>query len=264
MEALKDAAIQTVDTPFGPVSLRTTALGEIQVSFIARHGLEKGIPPHKVNYRAYISALKGLGVCSILATAATGTLNLEIRPGELALLTQFLDFTKSRPTTFFDEPVDQPVHLDMTEPYCPRLRHNLSQAAAELGLALHPAATYACTEGPRFETPAEIAAYRCLGADLVGMTNFPEVALAREAEICYAAVAVVTNYAAGISPKPLSSAEVHQVMDRLGPSLEKLFVQAIQKEKGDDCPCRHSLDAYPGERAAFGPCALPRLKRTED
>ncbi len=249
MEALRDAALQPVITPFGPALVRRAIIGDTRLSFIARHGIEGAVPPHRVNYRAHIAALKALRVTSILATAATGTLNPEMKPGELVLLTQFIDLTKSRPITFFDEPKTQPVHVDMSEPYCPRLRKNLGMAAEALGIKLYPRATYICTDGPRFETPAEITAFRAWGADLVGMTNCPEGSLAREAEICYAAVAVVTNYAAGISPKPLSSAEVHEVMDKVRPTLEALFLRAIEKEDRADCPCRHSLDGFPEERA---------------
>ena len=135
------------------------------------------IPPHLINYRANILGLKRLGVTAILATTAVGSMNPEYKPGDFVLPDQFIDFTKSRHTSFFDGGTNGVVHVDMTEPYCPTLRRNVIQAAAELGdCRLHDKGTYVCTEGPRFETPAEIRMFQKLGGDIVGMTNVPKSA----------------------------------------------------------------------------------------
>lgn len=188
------------------------------------------IPPHRVNYRANIAALKQLGATAIFASTAVGSLRPEWRPGTLVCLDQFLDWTTNRAKTFFD---DRAVHIDMTEPYCARLRSLLLLTANDLNLSLEDGGTYACTDGPRFETPAEIRAYARLGADLVGMTGVPEAVLAREANISYAGVSVVTNLAAGISPQPLTQAEVMDAMRVALPQVAELFLAAAQSYEDD-------------------------------
>jgi len=143
------------------------------------------------------------------------------------LVDQFLDFTKQRQSTFFTGGEKGVVHIDMTEPYCPHLRQLLSRAAANRELELVQQGVYVCTEGPRFETPAEIRMYRQLGGDVVGMTSVPEVVLAREAEICYATIAMVTNYAAGISPTPLTHSEVLETMASNTGKLQNLLLEVL-------------------------------------
>ncbi len=216
-----------VVTPYGRAHVLTGRVGGMEVGFLARHGSDHSIPPHRVNYRANVWALHHLGVRWVLATAATGSLNPEFKPGDLVLLDQFMDFTRGRPATFFDGGEAGVVHTDFTEPYCPALRAIVAEAARAEGIPLHPRATYVCTDGPRFETPSEIRAFRTLGGDLVGMTNVPEVVLAREAGLCYATVAIVTNWAAGISPSPLSHEEVLEVMAGRGAALRRLFDAAL-------------------------------------
>ncbi|MEM3401941.1 MAG: S-methyl-5'-thioadenosine phosphorylase [Candidatus Hadarchaeales archaeon] len=220
---LKDKKNVTVKTPYGTSPEITVGrLGEKMVAFIPRHGKEHTIPPHRINYRANIWAIYRLGVERILATTASGTINRSFRPGELALLTQFIDFTKSRAQTFYEGGREGVVHIDLTEPYCPELREILSKTAKKMGLKLHEKSTYACMEGPRFETPAEIRALKVLGADLVGMTNVPECVLARELGMCYAAVAIITNYAAGISKEILSHAAVLDEMKKAAGEVQRL------------------------------------------
>jgi len=154
------------------------------------------------------------------------------------LLSQFLDFTRGRTATFFDGLQEQVVHVDMTEPYCPHLRAELQAAAKAVPEQLLPKGTYVCAEGPRFETAAEIRMFRKLGGDVVGMTNVPEVTLAREAGICYAAVAVVTNWAAGISKEPLKHEEVSDFMSQQTPRLRGLFEEVIRTHQEIACSCR--------------------------
>lgn len=231
---------ETVSTPYGDVDLKIGSHRGKLVAFMNRHGEGHSIPPHLVNYRANIEALKRLGVKNILATAAVGSLNPFMQPGHLVFTDQFLDFTKCRQHTFFDGGVAGVVHTDMTNPYCSGLREILSRAAQSLGLVSHPAGVYVCCEGPRFETAAEIKMYRLLGGDLVGMTGVPEAPLAREAEICYATIAIVTNYAAGISPTRLTHMEVLDMMSQNGENLRKLLMQSIawiDEDRACECHC---------------------------
>ncbi|RNC63131.1 MAG: S-methyl-5'-thioinosine phosphorylase [Candidatus Dichloromethanomonas elyunquensis] len=213
----------TVDTPYGAVSLQTGEISGVEMVFLRRHGSGHTVPPHRINYRGNIWALKKLGVRKILATGAVGSIYPDYRIGDIVLVDQFLDFTKNRPQTFFDGGERGVLHVDVSEPYCPDLRKTILFGAQSIGVEVKTAGVYVCTEGPRFETPAEIKMYSILGGHLVGMTGVPEVVLARELGICYAAVALVTNEAAGISKQPLTHAEVTATMNMLGITAAKLI-----------------------------------------
>lgn len=232
------AARETVSTQYGEVEVARVSLADKEVAFVARHGAGHHIPPHRVNYRAIIAALRGLGVKNILATAAVGGIAENMGPGALVLLTQFLDFTHGRESTFFDGEDGEVKHVDLTEPYCPRLREELRTAAEAAGEAVVVGGTYACMQGPRFETPAEIRMLRTLGADVVGMTNVPEAPLAREAGICYAAVAVVTNWAAGVTNIPVVHEDVAEFMSQQIERVRRLFTHVIAHHQDGDCACR--------------------------
>ncbi|MCL6453795.1 MAG: S-methyl-5'-thioadenosine phosphorylase [Alicyclobacillus sp.] len=237
---LEGAEETLVDTPYGTAKATIGTYGGKRVAFMPRHGASHQIPPHLVNYRANIWALKQLGVRQVLATAAVGSLQRVYEPGSLVLIDSFLDFTKSRPTTFFEQ--GNVVHVDMTDPYCGRLRSAVRQSAAELGVALFDGGTYVCAEGPRFETPAEIRFYQSLGAAVVGMTTVPEVVLAKEAELCYATVCMVTNYGAGISKEPLTHEEVVSTMADNVHRIRSLFFHTIAHADGErDCRCPHAV-----------------------
>lgn len=226
-QILNDIRQEHVTTPYGEVDVMVGTYRDKEVAFLARHGTDHSVPPHLVNYRANITALKKLGVRNIIATAAVGSLNKAMKPGDMVFVDQFLDFTKSRAQTFFEGGPDGVVHIDMTEPYCPELRELLFNAAYDLRMRAHLGGTYACTEGPRFETPAEINMIRQLGGDLVGMTGVPEVVLAREAEICYATVTMVTNYAAGLQANRLTHEEVVEMMRTNTENLRRLIMHTI-------------------------------------
>ena len=213
---------EVIDTPFGKVPYEVGSFGEKEIIFMARHGVKHTIPPHKINYRANIYALKMLDVSFIVSTTAVGSLNPNYRPGELVLIDQFIDLTKSREGTFFDGEFRGVAHIDMSHPYCEELRQAILHAAKKENLVIHPNGTYICTEGPRFETPAEIKAFRMWGADVVGMTNVPECPLAREAEIGYATISMVTNFASGISPTGLTHKEVVECMNHNIGSFRKI------------------------------------------
>jgi 5'-methylthioadenosine phosphorylase len=233
-----------VDTEYGQAVVYAGQWEDRQVIFLARHGKGHRLPPHRINYRANIMALKRLGVTEIIATAAVGSLLERYQPGDLVLLDQFIDFTKNRPGTFFDGGEKGVVHIDLTEPYCSRIRNIIAfQDWQGPDCQLHLKGTYVCTEGPRFETPAEINMFKYFGAHVVGMTNVPEVVLAREAELCYATVAVVTNYAAGIASKALSHQEVVDTMTKAQASLLALIKTFIVRPitTTAECDCSNAL-----------------------
>ncbi len=241
-EILDGVSEENVTTDYGNVRVMVGEYKGVSVAFLPRHGAGHAVPPHKVNYRGNIIALKKLGVERVVATGAVGSLNLEMVPGEIVLVDQFIDFTKNRVQTFYDTPGNGVVHIDMTEPYCSDLRRVVAAAAEAVDVPVKGKGTYVCTEGPRFETPAEIKMYSSLGGDLVGMTSVPEVVLAREAEICYCTVAMVTNFGAGISPNPLTHAEVLEAMEKNNANLKKLIMKTIETMPGArGCRCRHSL-----------------------
>lgn len=241
-ELLADVRSETVATPFGEVALIRGGYQGREVAFLPRHGSRHSVPPHRINYRANVWALAQIGVRRVLATTAVGSMHPDMAPGAFVFIDQFIDFTRARTQTFFDGGEAGVVHADFTEPYCPELRQALVAAAAAQGIAYHGAGTYVCTEGPRFETPAEVRALRRLGGDLVGMTNVPEVVLAREAGLCYATVSMVTNWAAGIAAAPLAHDEVLQVMKENGERLRTLLMAVLASlpgERGCRCPTAH-------------------------
>jgi len=169
-------------TQYGEALARQGEASGREVFFVARHGADHSIPPHRVNYRANIAALKTLGCTAILATNAVGSLRTDLPPGTFVAADQFLDFTKSRPLTFYDGDDEHGVkHVDVTEPYCANVRRWLIEGASDAGERCVARGTYLCAEGPRFETAAEIRLFAQWGADMVGMTGVPEVVLAREA-----------------------------------------------------------------------------------
>jgi 5'-methylthioadenosine phosphorylase len=237
---LEDAQEVVVNTPYGETKLVEGRLKECteSVVFMNRHGAGHSVPPHRVNYRANLWALKAQGVGRVAATAAVGSLNQAMPPGSMVLVDQFLDFTKSRPQTFFDGDDGRVVHVDVSQPYCAASRRRVRQAGARAGVHLIMGGVYVTTEGPRFETPAEIRAYRILGGDLVGMTGVPEVVLARELGLCYVTIAMVTNFAAGMSETVLTHQEVLDVMGANVHHLREVLLEAIQELGGDyACGC---------------------------
>jgi len=187
------------------------------------------------------------GVKQIIATGAVGSLNPDMKPGDYVLVDQFIDFTKSRPQTFFNGDQQGVVHIDVTEPYCPRIKSIIFECAQQNGLTVHKKGTYVATEGPRFETPAEIKMFAKWGGDLVGMTSVPEVVLARELGICYATIGMVTNYAAGMTGQALTQEEVLDILDKNSRSAKQLVVKSIErldlspKASADVCHCAQGV-----------------------
>lgn len=238
---LGDVSEVEQDTPYGKIKAVEGKYHHKTVLFMNRHGEGHSIPPHMINYRANIWGLKELGVDQILATAAVGSLNKDMAPGNFVFPDQYLEFTKCRQSTFFDGGELGVVHTDMTEPYCPNIQKAFMTAAKKISHTAHHGGTYVCAEGPRFETPAEIKMYSLFGGDLVGMTAYPEVALARELGICYGAVAMVTNYAAGISDMHLSHEEVLNMMGHMSMKIKELLLTTIDLLSEDAvCACRET------------------------
>lgn len=236
--AFDSRTVMEVDTPYGSVTMETGRLGNSDIAFLKRHGEKHNVPPHLINYRGNIWALKQMGVSKILATGAVGSISTDFRIGDIVLVDQFLDFTKNRPQTFFEGGELGVLHIDVTEPYCPALRKRINIGAEKLGLRIKNGGVYVCTEGPRFETPAEIRMYEIMGGHLVGMTGVPEVVLARELGMCYATIALVTNEAAGISNEPLTHAEVIATMNMLGETVARLVENiSYSLEMEQSCYC---------------------------
>ncbi|MBN1486363.1 MAG: S-methyl-5'-thioadenosine phosphorylase, partial [Anaerolineae bacterium] len=184
----------SLETPFGPPSDSILA-GEIQgtpIAFLPRHGRGHIYTPTEVPYRANIYALKSLGVQNIISVSACGSLRENLHPGDIVIPDQLFDFTKDRPRSFFGR--DLVAHISTAEPYCPQLSALLADAVEEAGGVIHRGGTYIAIEGPRFSTKAESYAFRAWGMDIIGMTSAPEAFLAREAGMCYATMAHVTDY----------------------------------------------------------------------
>lgn len=228
---------EAIPTPYGTAGIFRLDFHGQEVIFLARHGIGHSVPPHRVNYRANIWALHALGVRQVLATQAVGSLNTHMAPGHFVLVSQFLDFTKGRPSTFFDGHDGRVVHVDVSEPYCTAMTQHLLLAGEFLDEQLHSEAVYVCTEGPRFETAAEIRALRMLGADVVGMTNVPEVVLAREAGLCYAAICIVCNWGAGMTEFPLTHEEVLGIMNERTPALRRVIAHLAGMPAVEGCSC---------------------------
>ena len=194
IEGLSETERIDVRSPFGTPSdsLLLGRLAGIEMAFLPRHGRGHRLPPDAVDYRANIDALKRAGVTDIVSLSAVGSLREDIAPGEFVIVDQFVDRTVARERSFFG--AGCAAHVSMAEPVCPRLGDRLQAAGEDLGLAIHRGGTYLAMEGPQFSTVAESELYRQWGCAVIGMTNMPEARLAREAEICYATVAMVTDY----------------------------------------------------------------------
>ena len=230
-----------IGTPNGPVPLITVGLvGKEEVAFLPRHGPKHDLPPHKVNYRANMRALKQLGIERIIATNAVGSINTSYNPGDLAIPEDIIDMTKSRTSTFFEgSPV---THIDVSQPYCPELRKILIDCTKGSRLKAWGNSVMVATEGPRYETPAEIRMLRTLGGDIVGMTGAPETFLARELEICYSTVCFISNRAAGQQDK-LSHIEVVEMGKRVMPEVTAIIRKSIGIiPMKRSCPCAKAID----------------------
>jgi 5'-methylthioadenosine phosphorylase len=236
---MKNAEKLAVATPYGNSRIMVGSYGDKKVAFISRHGEKHSIPPHKVNSRANIYALHKLGVERIIGIAAVGSLNEGMKPGDIVIPDQFIDFTKIRSTTFYDGP--KTIHISMADPFCPETRNVACKIIRKLGIRFHEKGTYVCVEGPRFSTKAESALWRMMKADMIGMTLVPEVTLAREMEMCYVTIAIVTDYDCW-KTSAVSAEEVTERMKRSTDDVKKILETLIpEMPKVRECPCKNAL-----------------------
>lgn len=227
-----------IDTAYGQALVNIGKQDDFELAFLARHGLEHTTPPHRVNYRANLKALQSLGVKRILATNAVGSISREIPPMGLALLTDFLDFTSGRAFSFYDGGDTGLAHTNMVVPYCPVLRKTVLALAPQFDLEVRPEAVYVATNGPRFESPAEIRMYARMGGEVVGMTGIPEVVLARELGMHYAAIAYSINWAAGLEAE---MSFVSDQMTEIKQLLALLLVNTLKEHRLFDCGCEKAV-----------------------
>jgi len=235
----------TMHTPYGAPSDSIT-IGEYKgknIAFIPRHGKGHKIPPHMVNYKANIFALKELGVKKIIGISAVGSLNLALKPGELIVPDQFIDMTKKRDYTFYNGP--KVAHISMADPFCKYMNNIIINEAKELGIKIHNGGTYLCIEGPRFSTRAESKVFaNVFKADIIGMTLVPEINLACESEMCYSMIGMITDYDV-FAEIPVSANEVKENMAKNIENTKKLLLNVLEKvdpENDKECSCCHSLD----------------------
>lgn len=235
--SLKEVAIAT---PYGEIVFDTVTKNGKEIVFLPRHGKNHSTPPHKINYLGNMWALKEYGVEKIYATGAVGSCNPKFSPGDVVVLNDFLDFTKVRPITFFDGK-DGVAHVSMKDPYCKDLRELLFKYDGDV--EMKGQGIYVCTEGPRFETAAEISYYKMIGGDVVGMTNVPEVVLAKELGMCYSCVGIITNWCTGLVEDEASGEEILGKVAMRRDQLTKLFIDIFLKEDflRVGCECRDAL-----------------------
>jgi 5'-methylthioadenosine phosphorylase len=230
-----------VATPWGAPSapIEEGSLEGVRVLFLSRHGPGHTIPAHRVNYRANIDALAQLGARAILTVNSVGSLREQLSPGTLVLPEQFVDWTRQRPTTFFDG--GRTYHVGMADPFCPVLERVVAEASQTLRLDLHRGGTYVCIEGPRFSTRAESRLFRTF-ADIIGMTLVPECTLARERQICYRPICMVTDYDVW-ADHPVEAHEVSRVLRENVRRVRDLLRAAVPRVPAHrDCPCPRALE----------------------
>lgn len=237
-DILQDPRMVRVSTPYGKPSSALTCgvISGVEVAILARHGKDHSILPSGVNFRANIWALKEHGCTHILATTAVGSLREEIAPGHLVFPDQFIDFTRKRETTFFDE--EEVVHTPMAEPFCPHLRALLADSASQLGIPHHTTKTVVTIEGPRFSTRAESHMFRSWNADVINMSTVPEVNLAREKKIHYATVAMSTDYDCWrVGEESVTWEMILETMQKNAQSVVQLFLRIIPLIETDNDVC---------------------------
>lgn len=225
------SAVHHPETPYGEVSgpIKEGVYDGNRFFFLARHGSDHSLAPHKINYRANIAALASLGVTHIIAVNAVGGLAPSMGPHTLVVPDQVIDYTVARESSFFDGVVGPLGHIDFTDPYDPIVRDVILQAADSCSLACEDGGVYGCTQGPRLETAAEVRRLIKDGCDLVGMTGMPEACLAREAQIQYASICAVVNWGAGLSDSPISMEEIGEVVALGMNNVRAILVAALQR-----------------------------------
>jgi 5'-methylthioadenosine phosphorylase len=238
-----------VDTPYGPTSAPITIgdVGGRRVAFLPRHGLHHEFPPHRIPYRANVWAMKELGVGRVLGPNACGSLQPDVKPGDFVICDQMVDRTRDRPNTFYDGPVT--THISFADPYCSVMRGATIAAGREQGIPLHERGTVVVIEGPRFSTRAESSWFASAGWEVINMTQYPECVLARELELCYANISLITDYDVGVEGvPPVTNDEVVRVFTQNNERLRGLLFAVIPTLPAErDCVCATALDG-----ASFG------------
>ncbi|MBV8149707.1 MAG: S-methyl-5'-thioadenosine phosphorylase [Candidatus Eremiobacteraeota bacterium] len=234
-----------IETPYGAPSGKAR-VGEIagrRVAFLPRHGKDHQLPPHVINYRANVYAMKALGVKWILAPSVAGSLAKAMKPGSMVVCDQVVDRTSGRKDTFYDGPTT--THVSFADPYCPTLRPLAIQALRSLGVDTHGRGTVVVIAGPRFSTRAESKWYQEQGWEVINMTQYPECYLARELEMCYANISLITDYDVGLEGvAPVSVLEVVEVFKRNNDRIKEAIAKIVPMIPLDaDCSCRHALEA---------------------
>jgi 5'-methylthioadenosine phosphorylase len=240
---LEDSETVAVDTPYGEPSApaHIGEVGGVRVAFIPRHGLKHELPPHRINYRANVWAMKELGVSRVVGPNAVGSLQSDVKPGEFVICDQLVDRTRGRADTFYDGPVT--THISFADPYCPTMREVAAEKGRELDIPLHERGTVVVIQGPRFSTRSESAWFAAQGWEVINMTQYPEAPLARELELCYANISLVTDYDVGAGDHPLvTNDEVVRVFNENNERVRNLLfsmIPALPAER--DCPCATAL-----------------------
>lgn len=249
---LDNAEERAIDTPYGPPSDKVvigTFAGK-SVAFLPRHGTHHQFPPHKINYRANVWAMKSLGVTRIIAPCAAGSLQKHVEPGHFVICDQYVDRTTGRIDTFYDGPIS--THVSAADPFCPELRQLAIDAGEACGIKIHKQGTVVVIQGPRFSTKAESKWFTSMGWEVINMTQYPEIQLAREAEICCVNVSLITDYDAGLVgdvTEPVSHAEVVKVFGDNLSKLQQMLIKLVTAIPQDRkiCGCGKAL-----EHARFG------------
>ena len=241
LEGIEEIEVQT---PYGAPSA-PVAVGEVagrRTAFIPRHGAKHQFPPHRIPYRANLWAFKELGVTRVLGPCAVGSLKAEVEPGHFVICDQLVDRTTGREDTYYDGPVT--THISFADPYCPTIRGVATKEGKASGLPVHEQGTVVVVQGPRFSTRAESNWYQSQGWEVINMTQYPEAALARELELCYANISLVTDYDVGVGDRPpVSHEEVIRVFNENNAKLRDLLFRIIPAIPADrDCPCATALE----------------------
>ena len=243
---LENAEERRIETPYGPPSDVVT-IGEIagkRVAFLPRHGKTHSHPPHMVNFRANVYAMHSLGVKRIIGPSAVGSLQPQIKPGDFVVVDQFVDRTRGRKDTFYDGPIT--THVSSADPYCPQLRQLAIEVTKDLGIPCHESGTNVVIQGPRFSTKAESRWFTRMGWEVVGMTQYPECILARELEMCYASIALCTDYDTGLvglpGTEPVSADQIIHMLHSNIERVKAVIVEMVKRMPAERmCECGDAL-----------------------